>query len=44
MVESIRDIKITVEVDTNKRTIRDEFDNREDFEAWWRDHVEGLGD
>jgi hypothetical protein len=44
MSEYVRDIKITVEVDTNKRTLTEEFDNREDFENFWRDYVENINE
>lgn len=33
-MESVRYVKITVEIDTNKRTVKETFDSFEELEAW----------
>lgn len=37
-MESVRSVKITVEIDTNKRTVRETFDSFEELEAWREDY------
>ncbi len=41
-MEVLRDIKITIEIDTNKATYTETFANMEDAEAWCRDHIDAV--
>lgn len=42
MPEQVRTVSITVEVDTNKATYRQTFDNIEDARAWLEETLNGI--
>ena len=41
-MEQLRSIKITVEVGTNKRTAKEEFDDIDEAKEWLEEQVSGL--
>lgn len=40
MVESVREIVVTIMIDTNKRTIRKEFNSLEEAKEWIEEYLE----
>ena len=42
MVEKLRSAKVTVEIDTNKQTYKESFDNFEQAMRYYKEIMEGL--